>query len=109
MLLRSFLSIIWQVGIAGVPADSKMEKTRAIEDDWTPMWDKEFEFKLMVPEFAVLRIEVHEYDMSERDDFGGQICLPVWELRRGIRAVRLCDRKGDLLPSVRLLMQFDFE
>ncbi|KAJ4786413.1 Phosphoinositide phospholipase C [Rhynchospora pubera] len=97
-----------RVGIAGVPADSRMERTNAIEDNWTPMWDKEFEFKLRVPELAVLRIEVHEYDMSEKDDFAGQICLPVWELQRGIRAIRLCDRKGDLLPSVRLLMQFDF-
>ncbi|KAJ3688129.1 hypothetical protein LUZ61_017293 [Rhynchospora tenuis] len=97
-----------RVGIAGVPADSRMERTNPIEDNWTPMWDKEFEFKLRVPELAVLRIEVHEYDMSEKDDFAGQICLPVWELRRGIRAVRLCDRKGDLLPSVRLLMQFNF-
>ncbi|XP_078179189.1 phosphoinositide phospholipase C 6-like [Carex rostrata] len=97
-----------RVGIAGVPADSKMENTQPIEDNWTPMWDKEFEFKLRVPELAVLRIEVHEYDMSDKDDFGGQVCLPVWELRSGIRAVRLCDQKGDLLSSVRLIMQFDF-
>ncbi|KAJ0978255.1 hypothetical protein J5N97_013729 [Dioscorea zingiberensis] len=97
-----------RIGIAGVQADAVMKKTKAIEDNWTPVWDEEFVFPLTVPELALLRIEVHEYDMSEKDDFGGQTCLPVWELRPGIRAVSLCDRKGDKLSSVKLLMRFEF-
>lgn len=97
-----------RVGIAGVPADSIMKKTKAIEDDWTPVWDEEFTFPLTVPELAVLRVEVHEYDMSEKDDFGGQTCLPVSELRPGIRAVPLYDRKGNKFSSVKLLMRFEF-
>ncbi|KAL5748087.1 hypothetical protein ACOSQ2_025384 [Xanthoceras sorbifolium] len=97
-----------RVGIAGVPADRVMKKTKAKEDNWTPVWEEEFTFPLTVSELALLRIEVHEYDMSEKDDFGGQTCLPVSELRPGIRAVPLCDRKGEKLNSVRLLMRFDF-
>ncbi|XP_058110204.1 phosphoinositide phospholipase C 2-like [Magnolia sinica] len=97
-----------RVGIAGVPDDSIMKKTRAIEDNWMPNWNEEFEFPLTVPELALLRIEVHEYDMSEKDDFAGQTCLPVSELMLGIRAVPLCDRKGEKLKSVRLLMRFEF-
>ncbi|XP_010920865.1 phosphoinositide phospholipase C 2 [Elaeis guineensis] len=97
-----------RVGIAGVPADTTMKRTKAIEDNWTPVWDEEFEFPLTVPELALLRIEVHEYDMSEKDDFAGQTCLPVWELRPGIRSVPLCDRKGETLKSVKLLMHFEF-
>ncbi|XP_010264635.1 PREDICTED: phosphoinositide phospholipase C 2 isoform X2 [Nelumbo nucifera] len=97
-----------RVGIAGVPADSVMKKTKTIEDDWTPVWDEEFEFPLTVPELALLRIEVHEYDMSEKDDFGGQTCLPVSELRTGIRAVPLHSRKGEKYSSVKLLMRFQF-
>lgn len=97
-----------QVGIAGVPADSVMKKTKTLEDDWIPCWNEEFEFQLTVPELALLRIEVHEYDMSEKDDFGGQACLPVSELRQGIRAVPLHDRKGEKYKSVKLLMRFDF-
>lgn len=93
-----------------MPSDSGqgMKKTRAIEDNWIPEWDEEFEFPLSVPELALLRIEVHEFDMSDKDDFGGQTCLPVWELRSGIRAVPLHDHKGDKYKSVRLLMRFDF-
>jgi phosphatidylinositol phospholipase C delta len=98
-----------QVGIAGVPADNIMKETKKIEDDWTPVWDEEFTFPLTVPELALLRVEVYEYDMSAgKGDFGGQTCLPVWELRRGIRAVPLFDRKGEKYNSVKLLLRFEF-
>ncbi|KAI7736745.1 hypothetical protein M8C21_030225, partial [Ambrosia artemisiifolia] len=97
-----------RVGIAGVPADTIMKRTKAIEDSWIPAWNEEFEFPLTVPELALLRIEVHEYDMSEKDDFGGQTCLPISELRKGIRAVPLHNQKGDKYKSVKLLMHFDF-
>ncbi|XP_057441793.1 phosphoinositide phospholipase C 2-like [Lotus japonicus] len=97
-----------RVGIAGVPNDTIMRKTKAIEDSWLPSWNEVFEFPLTVPELALLRIEVHEYDMSEKDDFGGQTCLPVWELRSGIRAVPLHSHKGDKYNSVKLLMRFEF-
>lgn len=100
--------IFVQVGIAGVPADCVMKKTRTLEDNWVPAWNEDFEFPLTVPELALLRIEVHEYDMSEKDDFGGQTCLPVSELRRGIRAVPLCSHTGEKYNSVKLLMRFDF-
>ncbi|PKU60001.1 phosphoinositide phospholipase C 2 [Dendrobium catenatum] len=97
-----------KVGIAGVPADCVMKKTKAIEDNWVPVWDEEFTFPIRVPELALLRVEVHEYDMSEKDDFGGQTCLPVSELRPGIRAVPIFDRKGAKFNSVKLLMRFEF-
>ncbi|KAK4492094.1 hypothetical protein RD792_002891 [Penstemon davidsonii] len=96
-----------RVGIAGAPEDEVMKKTKKKEDNWTPVWNEEFTFPLTVPELALLRIEVHEYDMSEKDDFAGQTCLPVSELRSGIRAIPLCDRKGEKLNSARLLMRFE--
>ncbi|KAK4433275.1 Phosphoinositide phospholipase C 2 [Sesamum alatum] len=97
-----------RVGIAGVPTDTVMKKTKTLEDNWIPTWDEVFEFPLTVPELALLRIEVHEYDMSEKDDFAGQACLPVPELRKGIRAVPLHSRKGVKYNSVKLLMRFEF-
>ncbi|KAA8543730.1 hypothetical protein F0562_022093 [Nyssa sinensis] len=94
-----------RVGIAGVPADETMEKTKKKKNNWTPVWDVEFTFPLTVPELALLRIEVHEYDLSESDDFGGQTCLPVSELREGIHAVPLFNHKGvkfySVLPRVK--------
>ncbi|XP_027331920.1 phosphoinositide phospholipase C 4-like isoform X2 [Abrus precatorius] len=97
-----------RVGIAGVPADVTMKKTKIIEDNWIPVWEEEFTFPLTVPELALLRVEVHEYDISEADDFAGQTCLPVAELKQGIRAVPLYDRKGEKFKSVRLVMRFEF-
>lgn len=97
-----------RVGIAGVPADTVMKKTKTLEDNWIPTWNEDFAFPLTVPELALLRIEVHEYDMSDKDDFGGQTCLPVSELRKGIRAVTLHTHKGEKYTSVKLLMRFDF-
>lgn len=98
-----------KVHIVGVPADCAKHKTRIIEDDWTPVWDEEFTFPLTIPELAILRIEVREYDRSEKDDYGGQTCFPVSELRTGIRSVPLYDKKGEKYTSVKLLMRFQFE
>ncbi|KAJ4895934.1 Phosphoinositide phospholipase C 7 [Raphanus sativus] len=97
-----------RVGIAGVTADTVMRKTKMLEDNWIPAWNEVFEFPLTVPELALLRIEVHEYDMSEKDDFGGQTCLPVWELRQGIRVVPLHNQDGVKCRSVKLLVRLEF-
>ncbi|XP_014503861.1 phosphoinositide phospholipase C 2 [Vigna radiata var. radiata] len=97
-----------QIGIHGVPADRDMKYTRTIEDDWVPVWNEEFSFPLSTPELALLYIKVVERDFSGSGDFGGQTCLPVSQLRQGIRAVRLRNRKGELYKSVRLLIQFHF-
>ncbi|VFQ64115.1 unnamed protein product [Cuscuta campestris] len=85
-----------------------MKKTETVDDNWRPVWDEEFQFPLTVPELALLQIVVNEHDMSEKDDFGGQTCLPVSELQRGVRAVPLHDRDGVKFGSVKLLMHFDF-
>lgn len=97
-----------QVGITGVRCDEVMKKTKKEDNTWEPLWDEEFEFQLTVPELALLRVEVHDYNMPEKDDFCGQTCLPVAELRQGIRSVALYDRKGERLVAVTLLMRFQF-
>lgn len=98
-----------QIGIAGVPADtSKREKSKTVMDQWAPVWNEEFTFPLAVPELALLRIDVFDYDNTKINDFAGQTCLPVTELRSGIRAVPLHDKKGNRYKHTRLLMHFQF-
>ncbi|XP_045800805.1 phosphoinositide phospholipase C 6-like isoform X2 [Trifolium pratense] len=99
---------ILKVCIVGVGADCTKKRTRVKMDNWYPVWDEEFEFQLTVPELALLRIEVKDKDQT-KDDFAGQTCLPVSELRCGFRSVRLCDRKGKELKSVKLLLRFELE
>ncbi|KAL8257485.1 hypothetical protein R6Q59_029526 [Mikania micrantha] len=96
-----------KIYMAGVPADVAKKRTKVIGDDWTPVWNEEFTFPLTVPELALLGIVVQEHDV-DRDDFAGQTCLPVWELRPGIRAVPLHNKKGEKFKSVKLLMRFLF-
>lgn len=97
-----------KIRIVGVPADAVKKKTKVIENNWVPIWNEEFKFPLTVPELGLLQIEVRDFDRSEKDDFGGQTCLPISELRPGIRAVPLYDKKGEKLKSVKLLMRFQF-
>lgn len=97
--------------MVGVPADAcNMRKTKTVNDQWVPIWndDVEFEFPIRVLELALLRIDVKDYDPSGEDEFAGQTCLPVSELKTGIRCVPLYNRKGDAYRSVKLLMRFDF-
>ncbi|KAM3309020.1 phosphoinositide phospholipase C 2 isoform X1 [Capsicum chacoense] len=97
-----------KVGVAGVPADEVKNKTKTMDDNWIPSWDEQFEFPLTVPELALLRIKVLDYNLSDKDEFAGQTCLHVAELRQGIRAVPLYDRKGEKYSSVKLLTRFEF-
>ncbi|KAK1357141.1 Phosphoinositide phospholipase C [Heracleum sosnowskyi] len=99
-----------KVRIVGVPADETNKKTAVKINTWTPFWNEEFEFPLSVPELAILCIEVCDTDdaLKKKDGFGGQNCLPVSQIRPGIRAVPLYDRKGVKYPSVKLLMRFEF-
>ncbi|XP_076929381.1 phosphoinositide phospholipase C 6-like isoform X3 [Bidens hawaiensis] len=96
-----------KVSVAGVAADVAKKETKVIGDDWTPVWNEEFTFQLRVPELALLKIVVQEYDV-DKDDFAGQTCLPVSELRPGIRVVPLHNKKGEKFKSVKLLMRFLF-
>ncbi|KAL8242276.1 hypothetical protein R6Q59_012578 [Mikania micrantha] len=96
-----------KIYMAGVPADVAKKRTKVIGDDWTPVWNEEFTFSLRVPELALLEIVVQEYSV-DKDDFAGQTCLPVSELRPGIRVVPLHNKKGEKFKSVKLLMRFLF-
>ncbi|XVF05321.1 hypothetical protein REPUB_Repub05bG0162300 [Reevesia pubescens] len=97
-----------RIGIAGVPGDEDMKETEKKKDEWLPVWNEEFEFQIRVPELAVLRIQVLEYDTTGRPDFGGQTCLPVSELRTGIRTVPLHDKEGIKYKHARLLLSIKF-
>jgi phosphatidylinositol phospholipase C delta len=98
-----------RVLIAGVPADVAKWKTRPVKDTWVPYWNEETVFELKVPELALLRIEVRDEDEESRDEFEGQSCLPVTELRNGYRCVQLYDKAGIELTGVKMLFHFQKE
>ncbi|XP_020963335.1 phosphoinositide phospholipase C 6-like [Arachis ipaensis] len=98
-----------QVSIHGVQYDKARHRTRVISDNWFPVWEEEFEIPLKVPSLALVLIEAREYDKHEKDDFGGQTCFPVDEIRPGFRSVPLYDEKGNKYSHVKLLLRFQFQ
>ncbi|KAL5568573.1 hypothetical protein UlMin_025148 [Ulmus minor] len=71
-------------------------------------WCKDFSQTQSHHRISTPRIEVRDYDRSEKDDFGGQTCLPVSELKSGFKDVPVYDKKGDKFKSVKLFMHFQF-
>ncbi|XP_038894759.1 phosphoinositide phospholipase C 2-like [Benincasa hispida] len=98
-----------KIRIVGVREDTVTRRTIPVEDQWVPVWNEEFSFSISTPELALLQLVVRDHDTSGKDDFAGQTCLPVKELRSGIRAVPLYNRKGERYKHVKLLMRFEFE
>ncbi|XP_052107442.1 phosphoinositide phospholipase C 6-like [Arachis duranensis] len=98
-----------KVSIHGVQYDKARHRTRVISDHWFPVWEEEFEIPLKVPSLALVLIEAREYDKHEKDDFGGQTCFPVDEIRPGFRSVPLYDEKGNKYSHVKLLLRFQFQ
>lgn len=50
---------------------------------FNPLWDTEFEFEVVVPELALVRFVVEDYDASSKNDFIGQSTIPLNSLKQG--------------------------
>lgn len=50
---------------------------------FNPRWDMEFEFEVLVPELALVRFVVEDYDASSKNDFIGQSTIPLNSLKQG--------------------------
>lgn len=51
---------------------------------FNPWWDTEFEFEVAVPELALVRFVVEDYDASSKNDFIGQSTIPLGSLKQGV-------------------------
>lgn len=95
-----------RVIVVGVPADEAKWKTSVVDNSWAPHWNEDHEFALKCPELALLRIEVRDHDDDSKDEFEGQTCLPIHEVRDGYRCVQMYDKKGNVLKGVLMLFHF---
>lgn len=50
---------------------------------FNPNWDEEFTFDIEIPELALVRFVVEDFDMSTKNDFIGQYTLPFTSLKQG--------------------------
>ncbi|EPY89216.1 1-phosphatidylinositol-4,5-bisphosphate phosphodiesterase delta-1 [Camelus ferus] len=94
------------VEIHGVGRDVASRQTAVVTNNgFNPWWDTEFEFEVVVPELALLRFVVEDYDASSKNDFIGQSTIPLDSLKQGYRHVHLLSKNGDQHPSATLFVK----
>lgn len=67
---------------------------RSLSPGFNPWWDTEFEFEVVVPELALVRFVVEDYDASSKNDFIGQSTIPWNSLKQGECVARAGDGLG---------------
>uniref|UniRef100_A0A8C3A446 Phosphoinositide phospholipase C n=1 Tax=Cyclopterus lumpus TaxID=8103 RepID=A0A8C3A446_CYCLU len=88
----------------GVPADCAEQRTRtAAQNQDDPLFDETFEFRVNMPELALLRFVVLDDDYIG-DDFIGQHSVAFECLQPGYRNVPLLGMAGDPLPHTSLFV-----
>ncbi|XP_072297138.1 1-phosphatidylinositol 4,5-bisphosphate phosphodiesterase delta-1-like isoform X2 [Eucyclogobius newberryi] len=101
----SIVDAIVKVEIHGVPADVAEKETRVVKNNgFNPSWNENFQFDVYVPELALVRFLVQDYDSTSGNEFVGQYTLPFNSLQMGYRHVPLLNKTGDLLPSAGLFL-----
>ncbi|NWU95027.1 PLCD4 phosphodiesterase, partial [Upupa epops] len=94
-----------RVEIHGVPADQAHQETKYIENNgFNPHWDETLQFQLHVPELALVRFVVEDYDKTSRNDFVGQFTLPFVNIKPGYRHIHLLSKDGTGIPPSSLFV-----
>ncbi|XP_045907110.1 1-phosphatidylinositol 4,5-bisphosphate phosphodiesterase delta-1-like isoform X4 [Micropterus dolomieu] len=102
---NSVVDPLVKVQVYGVPADVAEKETSVIENNgFNPTWNENFQFDVYVPELALVRFLVEDYDSMSDNDFIGQYTLPFNSLKMGYRHVPLLNKNGDVLPSAGLFV-----
>ncbi|XP_070583259.1 1-phosphatidylinositol 4,5-bisphosphate phosphodiesterase delta-1 isoform X1 [Erythrolamprus reginae] len=93
------------VEIHGVQRDNRKSQTKVIDNNgFNPTWDETFEFDIDVPQLALVRFMVEDFDASTKNDFIGQFTAPFTSLKRGYRHIHLLTKNGDQYPSATLFV-----
>lgn len=101
----SIVDPLVRVEIYGVPNDNASKETHYIENNgFNPMWNEHFQFDIHVPELAMVRFVVEDYDSTSLNDLVGQYCLPLTSIKNGYRHVPLLTKRGDVICSARLFV-----
>uniref|UniRef100_A0A3B4B6R7 C2 domain-containing protein n=2 Tax=Periophthalmus magnuspinnatus TaxID=409849 RepID=A0A3B4B6R7_9GOBI len=81
------------------------KETHVIHNNgFNPSWNESFQFDVYVPELALVRFLVEDYDSTSDNEFVAQCTLPFNSLQMGYRHVLLLNKSGNILPSARLFV-----
>ncbi|XP_072544972.1 1-phosphatidylinositol 4,5-bisphosphate phosphodiesterase delta-1a [Salminus brasiliensis] len=102
---KSIVDPFVRVDIYGVPADRASAQTPHIDNNgFNPTWNTNFQFTINVPELAMVRFVVEDYDAASANDFIGQYTLPFTSMQFGYRHIPLLTQNGDVISSARLFV-----
>ncbi|KAL1006245.1 hypothetical protein UPYG_G00069690 [Umbra pygmaea] len=102
---KSIVDPLVKVEVYGVPGDTASKETFHIENNgFNPMWNVKFQFNIQVPELALVRFLIEDFDHASHNDFVGQYSLPLTSLQCGYRHVPLLTKRGDVIASAGLFV-----
>lgn len=102
---KSIVDPLVKIEIYGVPSDSASKETHYIANNgFNPMWNENFAFTIRVPELAMVRFKVEDYDPTSPNDFIGQYTLPFTSIQSGYRNIPLFTKRGAAIPSAGLFL-----
>ncbi|KAM4626800.1 1-phosphatidylinositol 4,5-bisphosphate phosphodiesterase delta-4 [Discoglossus pictus] len=101
----SIVDPLVRVEIFGVPMDQTKLETKYIENNgFNPMWHETLQFKIHVPDLALVRFVVEDYDKTTRNDFIGQYTIPFKSIKLGYRHIHLLSKDGTKMPPASLFV-----
>ncbi|XP_039089115.1 1-phosphatidylinositol 4,5-bisphosphate phosphodiesterase delta-4 isoform X2 [Hyaena hyaena] len=95
---RSIVDPLVRVEIFGIRPDTTRQETSYVENNgFNPYWGQTLCFRVLVPELALLRFVVQDYNWKTRNDFIGQYTLPWTCMQQGYRHIHLLSKDGTSL------------
>ncbi|XP_036109317.1 1-phosphatidylinositol 4,5-bisphosphate phosphodiesterase delta-4 isoform X2 [Molossus molossus] len=95
---QSIVDPLVRVEIFGVRPDITHQETNYVENNgFNPYWGQTLCFRVLVPELALLRFVVKDYNWKSRNDFLGQYTLPWTCIQQGYRHIHLLSKDGTSL------------
>ncbi|XP_006867927.1 PREDICTED: 1-phosphatidylinositol 4,5-bisphosphate phosphodiesterase delta-4 [Chrysochloris asiatica] len=106
----SIVDPLVKVEIFGVRPDSTRQETSYVENNgFNPYWGQTLCFRVLVPELALLRFVVEDYDWKSRNDFVGQYTLPWTCMQQGYRHIHLLSRDGTSLHPASIFVHISIQ
>ncbi|KAI5769938.1 PLCD4 [Gulo gulo luscus] len=92
---RSIVDPLVRVEIFGIRPDKSRQETSYVENNgFNPYWGQTLSFQVLVPQLALLRFVVEDYNRKSRNDFIGQYTVPWSCMQQGYRHVHLLSKDG---------------
>ncbi|XP_061446455.1 1-phosphatidylinositol 4,5-bisphosphate phosphodiesterase delta-3 isoform X2 [Rhineura floridana] len=99
-----------RIEIYGVPVDCCKKQTEyLLNNGFNPRWNETLTFQVRVPELALVRFVVEDYDTTSSNDFVGQFTLPLPSLKEGYRHIHLLSRDGTSLSPATLFVHIKYK